>query len=43
MDVMEFLQDSFYRVKILGDYIDGYIIGDDSTTAFNTDFCLSWV
>ena len=43
MDVMEFLQESFFRVKILGDYIDGYIIGDDSTSAYNTEFCLTWV
>jgi len=42
-DVQEFLQESYYRVKILGEYVDGYIIGDDSISAYNQDFCLSWV
>ena len=35
-DVQEFLQESYYRVKILGEYVDGYIIGDDSIYFWST-------
>jgi hypothetical protein len=41
-EVRELLYESFFRVKILGDYVDGYAVVDDSVSAFDTDFCISW-
>ena len=42
LEIQELLHESFFRVKILGDYVDGYAVVDDSVTTFDTEFLISW-
>ena len=42
LEIQELLHESFFKVKILGDYVEGYAVGDDSISSFDTDFSLSW-
>ena len=42
LEIQELLHESFFRVKILGDYVDGYAVVDDSVSTFDTEFLISW-
>ena len=42
LEIQELLHESFFRVKILGDYVDGYAVVDDSVTTFDTELLISW-
>jgi hypothetical protein len=42
LEIQELLHESFFRVKILGDYVDGYAVVDESVTTFDTEFLISW-
>ena len=42
LEIQELLHELFFRVKILGDYVDGYAVVDDSVSTFDTEFLISW-
>ena len=42
VDIRPTLNESFFKVKILGDYVEGYAVGDESVSSFDTDFSIGW-
>jgi len=42
VDIRPTLHESFFKVKILGEYVDGYAVGDESVSTFDADFTISW-
>jgi hypothetical protein len=42
IDIRPALEESYFKVKILGEYVDGFAVGDDSISYFDSDFSLSW-
>jgi hypothetical protein len=41
-DIEAYLPEAYFKVKIIGDFIEGYAVGDDSITAFDEDFTVNW-
>jgi len=41
-DIEPYLPEAYFKVKIIGEFIEGYAVGDDSITAFDEDFTVNW-
>ena len=42
LDIRPHIVDIFYKVKIIGEYVEGYGVCDDSVTAFDETFSINW-
>ena len=41
-DIEPYLPEAYFKVKIIGDFIEGYAVGDESITAYDEDFTMNW-
>ena len=42
VDIRPALDESFFKVKILGEYVEGYAVSDESVSSFDADFSIGW-
>jgi hypothetical protein len=42
LDIRPYISEAHFKVKIVGEYQDGYGVCDDSVTSFDEEFSISW-